>query len=909
MKTINHHLRLRDLFFDRVRVTFVHIGADTLNARPQLERDRAQEGHYGLLLPIGKYGEQRNVAITTSQGDNYDKIAVTFAQGDFVHPDDFQCRELAPVDRARHASIDRPQDRVITDLLLARHITDRTVDQLPQQRLIESFGVRRTRLVPSALLRGRRMIVANRTAIPLRAQLDKHALFQNRQMPNADRIVVAVKLKGLLPAAGAGRIGARALDRNDDLALFQFGLQHADFRQIQRKLDHWRHRSVPFKRGLVRPQPATTSTALQDHKILGFIRQFPESRNFEPIFILGQENIELEKELIATKDKLKANQETIRSLTSEKDLTSRNLDSLLTTKAAEYKRTLSITEAYTKRNLENLLNQSTQEESGEELTEESITTLINQARSTEKKDKLSKIEPKIEKLHEQADKLNQLLSTIVTALVIKELQEDGALSDWVRAGKTIHEGKYNCGFCGGKLDEGLISKLNSHFSDQHEQLMRDLDSEISKTRRYSINLTLLPKAVIYQELQQEYESACNQLTQEVHDYNDLINILVGKLSEKKSHPFTVLPAITISLDAKDAAISTHIFKLEFIDASLKALNIVIDKHNARTDEFEQLKIQARGKVLNYWASQLSSSSYNSQKAQIAKLNEQITEIEVENVTLSARIASLEEILSETAKGAEKINQCLSKYFGKSDISVNITEDKKYQLFRSGKIARNLSNGERTAIAFVYFMTSLEDKNTDLKDTIVFIDDPISSLDSNHLFNIYAFIKDRFYEFDSTSGSGKKHLCKAAQLFISTHNYEFFNILKEWYVNMKITDTSYYFIEKLFRDNAHCSHIIELPLTLKRFKSEYVYLFSYLFGFHENPEEALNLDRLYNLPNVARRFIENFTAIKFLARRNIEESVELFIVDSVEQERVRKFVHYYSHSLDFSAEANCQTPMR
>ena len=199
------------------------------------------------------------------------------------------------------------------------------------------------------------------------------------------------------------------------------------------------------------------------------------------------------------------------------------------------------------------------------------------------------------------------------------------------------------------------------------------------------------------------------------------------------------------------------------------------------------------------------------------------------------------------------------------------------------------------------MTSLEDKNTDLKDTIVFIDDPISSLDSNHLFNIYAFIKDRFYEFDSTSGSGKKHLCKAAQLFISTHNYEFFNILKEWYVNMKITDTSYYFIEKLFRDNAHCSHIIELPLTLKRFKSEYVYLFSYLFGFHENPEEALNLDRLYNLPNVARRFIENFTAIKFLARRNIEESVELFIVDSVEQERVRKFVHYYSHSLDFSAE--------
>src|SRR4029079_6049121 len=130
------------------------------------------------------------------------------------HPDDFQGSELAPVNQARHSTLDRAQDRGITDLLLAGHITDRGVDQLPQQGLIKGFRVRRAWLVPSALLRGRRMIVASPTAVTLRAQLDEHALFQNRQMSQADRIIVAVKFKGPLPTAGADRIGARTLDRN-----------------------------------------------------------------------------------------------------------------------------------------------------------------------------------------------------------------------------------------------------------------------------------------------------------------------------------------------------------------------------------------------------------------------------------------------------------------------------------------------------------------------------------------------------------------------------------------------------------------------------------------------------------------------------------------------------------------------
>ncbi len=41
-----------------------------------------------------------------------------------------------------------------------------------------------------------------------------------------------------------------------------------------------------------------------------------------------------------------------------------------------------------------------------------------------------------------------------------------------------------------------------------------------------------------------------------------------------------------------------------------------------------------------------------------------------------------------------------------------------------------SEGERTAIAFLYFLKSLQDKSFDLANGIVVIDDPVSSLDAN-----------------------------------------------------------------------------------------------------------------------------------------------------------------------------------
>ena len=54
--------------------------------------------------------------------------------------------------------------------------------------------------------------------------------------------------------------------------------------------------------------------------------------------------------------------------------------------------------------------------------------------------------------------------------------------------------------------------------------------------------------------------------------------------------------------------------------------------------------------------------------------------------------------------------------------------------------------------------------------------------------------------------------------------------------------------------------------------------------------------MYNLPNIIRRYLESFTAFKYLSTRNVDENLDTLITDSVKCERVRKFIHYHSHSL-------------
>jgi len=176
------------------------------------------------------------------------------------------------------------------------------------------------------------------------------------------------------------------------------------------------------------------------------------------------------------------------------------------------------------------------------------------------------------------------------------------------------------------------------------------------------------------------------------------------------------------------------------------------------------------------------------------------------------------------------------------------------------------------------LTRLEDRETDISMAIVFIDDPISSLDSAHLYNTYALIASK--------------LSNCRQLFISTHNLEFFNLIKEWMKKMKRykEKCGFYLVERIAKRNEEMAHLRNLPDTLLNYKSEYHFLFSKIKSFDENP--STDFDSLYQLPNIIRRFLEAFVGFKY--SQGLKKGLELLIDDEAQRIKVDKFLNNLSH---------------
>ncbi|MFA9375011.1 MAG: AAA family ATPase, partial [Poseidonibacter sp.] len=306
-------------------------------------------------------------------------------------------------------------------------------------------------------------------------------------------------------------------------------------------------------------------------------------------------------------------------------------------------------------------------------------------------------------------------------------------------------------------------------------------------------------------------------------------------------------------------------------------------------------------IYHYTAKFMNLISYNTKVDASKNENEKAQRAEDLITTIDTERKCLESEISQSLKGAEKINDYLKIFFTKEDIKIEPTESEdNYQLKRYGQVAKNLSEGEKTAISFAYFMANLENKNyreNSLNNMIIYLDDPISSLDSNHLINVYAFIKRVLFE--------------SKQLFISTHNFEFFNLIKDWYseknsnVNrqnktrtpdkQKKLACEFFMIKNKFESDKRIAIISELEKTLKDFKSEYQYLYYLLYSF--NQKDNLSVDELYQINNIARRFIELFATFKIPRNGDWKGKIEKILLDSgleIEIEKVYKLTNSYSH---------------
>jgi wobble nucleotide-excising tRNase len=184
----------------------------------------------------------------------------------------------------------------------------------------------------------------------------------------------------------------------------------------------------------------------------------------------------------------------------------------------------------------------------------------------------------------------------------------------------------------------------------------------------------------------------------------------------------------------------------------------------------------------------------------------------------------------------------------------------------------LSEGEKTAVAFCYFLTSLASEGRKIGELVIVLDDPISSLDTRAMTHVVSVVRRTF--------------SNPTQLFVLTHNIDFMREMKKWLHNKKQKgQASFLFIEtQVSKDGSRNSKIVEMPKLIRDYESEYHYLYSLVKSLAENPGQFENVS--YLMPNAIRKVLDIFLAFKDPGASGLEPKVDKLIADYADLDGVR-----------------------
>lgn len=255
----------------------------------------------------------------------------------------------------------------------------------------------------------------------------------------------------------------------------------------------------------------------------------------------------------------------------------------------------------------------------------------------------------------------------------------------------------------------------------------------------------------------------------------------------------------------------------------------------------------------------------------------------------SKIAELKAKLKDESKGAGQVNNYLNNFFGHpflslkpvEEISGDVSSGYRFEVIRNEKKAFHLSEGECNLIAFCYFMAKLEDIETKGNQPIIWIDDPVSSLDASHIFFVYSIINAEI----AKKGNFR-------QLFISTHNLNFLKYLKQISKDKgdkKKKVREFFLIERV----ENSSRICLMPDYLKKYVTEFNYLFHQVYKCATTESVGdKNYRDFYNFGNNARKFLEIYLYYKYpsgisehekLSKFFGEDSIPLILTDRINNE--------------------------
>lgn len=471
---------------------------------------------------------------------------------------------------------------------------------------------------------------------------------------------------------------------------------------------------------------------------------------------------------------------------------------------------------------------------------------------------------------------------IVLTQTLSDLVADDLLQAWVDEGRRVNQGRATCAFCGNPISNERWEALNAHFSHESEMMHSKLLQEKDRIDGYEAEVEgyIVSKGLvrdnIYAEHTAQYDMLMDQWDNYVLECKAMLGGLKSLVQERLDNIFKpVLHPVEIKIPGNYTQLA-------------QAINSLVEKNNDYGQQLEAKKEEARLKLrLDVVYQFCKDIDYQKLMSQYDKVGKEMKALEEEMSKLSAKITKLyderkqkEQAKKDEGLAAQKITRLLVNHFGQGGLTLEaeyipempdiMHQDvfparTRFVVKRGGEYGSNLSEGEKSLISFCYFIAKMEDelKGDEAEKLVIFIDDPMSSLDSNHIFFMFSLIDEVIAEPQ-----------RYGQLFVSTHNLEFLKYLKRMAVPREEgtgkTLVSYYMVNKLRRgdsDDYRCE-LEEMPRYLKDYVTEYNFLFEQVYTMAKpvrGDKQRLYENEYtlyYNIGNNMRRFLECYLFYKY-----------------------------------------------
>ncbi|WP_332643279.1 AAA family ATPase [Aeromicrobium sp.] len=485
--------------------------------------------------------------------------------------------------------------------------------------------------------------------------------------------------------------------------------------------------------------------------------------------------------------------------------------------------------------------------------------------------------------------LTSLLGDTPTRVALEALDDNPPAQTWVEEGLGLHEELTHCLFCAGPVTDERRRQLTLHFDESWLQIRSRAKQLLTAVTHEKATIAAwhksLPAAsLLASDLQPVYEES------------------VAKAKAETENRVLALEAVEHALDAKahDPSATPEVPNWSALAnaPSVTVLATAIREHNDQARRHDEVTTERKQTVFDH----LVGSRSQVFRELEAQAKDASTRSETSRRAAGLAERRLEEVRQEqftTNEMAEKLTLDLARVYGKNHLSVAVTSDgKSYACRRGDEAGTDLSDGERTTLSLLYFLRKLEDEQVpggDPSQRIVVIDDPSSSLDREALFATHQWL------IDTLKGFGQfvilTHDFGLLRLFIKSQKSAWGSSLKRIREGAadEIRFPKVTFLEMFAAsvDGERGSRIGKLPLLLLNSTSEYAYLFSMVMAGVADSEDH---ERLFLLPNAARRVLEVFASYKAPHRTDFLQQLEV-LVATKEGEPFRDvydFCNRYSH---------------